>query len=255
MIERQLNVPTASGTMEMFAVHPSEDDPFPAVVIFMDIWGLREELCDIARRVATVGYYCMVPDFYYRQGKIRNEFRDDKSRMITLDRLDKQSQEKVLAPLRNLTDAMVMDDTQALLAFIDKNQPVKRGAIGSIGYCMGGRHVFRAAEHFPDRFQASASLHGTELVTDSKDSPHLAKTITGELYCGFGENDRHTPVTTIGAIDRAMRGRDVRYRREIHKNAEHGYALPDRDVFDKSAANRDWELIFAMFQRRIPRHS
>ena len=112
MIEQQLNVPTASGTMEMFAVHPSEDGPFPAVVIFMDIWGLREELFDIARRVATVGYYCMVPDFYYRQGKIRNEFRDDKSRMITLDRLDKKSQEKVLAPLRNLTDAMVMHDTK-----------------------------------------------------------------------------------------------------------------------------------------------
>jgi carboxymethylenebutenolidase len=255
MIERQLNVRTASGIMEMFAVHPSEDGPFPGVVIFMDIWGLREELFDIARRVATVGYYCMVPDFYYRQGKIRNEFRDDKSRMITLDRLDRKSQEKVLAPLRNLTDAMVMHDTKAVLEFIDKNQPVKRDAIGSIGYCMGGRHVFRAAEHFPDRFQASASLHGTELVTDAKDSPHLAKTITGELYCGFGENDRHTPVATIDAIDRAMRGRDVRYRREIHKNAEHGYALPDRDVFDKAAANRDWELIFAMFHRQIPPHA
>jgi dienelactone hydrolase len=119
---------------------------------------------------------------------------------------------------------------------------------------MGGRHVFRAAAHFP-RFQASASLHGTELVTDSKDSPHLAKTIIGELYCGFGENDRHTPVATIDAIDRAMRSRDARYRREIHKNAEHGYALPDRHVYDKAAANCDWERIFAMFQRRIPRHS
>ena len=175
--------------------------------------------------------------------------------MITLDRLDKKSQEKVLAPLRSLTDAMVMDDTKAILEFIDTSQPVKRGAMGSIGYCMGGRHVFRAAEHFPDRFQASASLHGTELVTDSKNSPHLAKTINGELYCGFGENDRHTPTATIDAIDLAMRGRDVRYRREIHKNADHGYALPDRDVYVKAAANRDWELIFAMFHRRIPAYA
>jgi dienelactone hydrolase len=50
-------------------------------------------------------------------------------------------------------------------------------------------------------------------------------------------------------------GPNARYRREIHKNAEHGYALPDRHVYDKAAANCDWERIFAMFQRRIPRHS
>ena len=38
----------------------------------------------------------------------------------------------------------------------------------------------------------------------------------------------------------------------IHKGAVHGYALPDRDIFDKHAAERDWELIFAMFHRQIP---
>jgi carboxymethylenebutenolidase len=52
--------------------------------------GLREELFDNARRIATVGYYCVVPNFYYRQGKIRNEYRNDKNQMITLDRLDEE---------------------------------------------------------------------------------------------------------------------------------------------------------------------
>jgi dienelactone hydrolase len=55
--------------MEAFATHPEQHGPFPAVVVFMDIWGLREELFDIARRVATVGYYFIVPDFYSRQGR------------------------------------------------------------------------------------------------------------------------------------------------------------------------------------------
>ena len=39
----------------------------------------------------------------------------------------------------------------------------------------------------------------------------------------------------------------------VHKGAGHGYALPERDVFDKQAANRDWERIFAMFRRRLDR--
>ena len=44
----------------------------------------------------------------------------------------------------------------------------------------------------------------------------------------------------------------VRYDFTVHAGAEHGYALPDRDVYDKQAAARDWEQIFAMFHRQIP---
>ena len=38
----------------------------------------------------------------------------------------------------------------------------------------------------------------------------------------------------------------------IHEGAQHGYALPNRDIFDPHGAARDWEQIFAMFHRRIP---
>jgi carboxymethylenebutenolidase len=44
----------------------------------------------------------------------------------------------------------------------------------------------------------------------------------------------------------------VEYRHAIHAGAQHGYALPNRDVFDARAAARDRELIFAMFHRQIP---
>ena len=37
-----------------------------------------------------------------------------------------------------------------------------------------------------------------------------------------------------------------------HAGAEHGYALPERDVYDSQAVGRDWEQIFAMFHRQIP---
>ena len=72
MNERFVEIPTASGPMEAFVTHPEQDGPFPPVVVYMDIWGVREELFEIARRVGTVGYYCMVPDLYHRQGKVRH---------------------------------------------------------------------------------------------------------------------------------------------------------------------------------------
>ena len=69
MQEQFVEIKTDEGVMEAFVTHPEENGPFPTVIIYMDIWGVREELYDIARRVGTVGYYCMVPDFYYRNGK------------------------------------------------------------------------------------------------------------------------------------------------------------------------------------------
>ncbi|HEY7244259.1 MAG TPA: dienelactone hydrolase family protein [Xanthobacteraceae bacterium] len=252
MKERLIEIAMASGAMDTFIACPSDPGTYAAVIIYMDVWGLREELFDIARRVAAVGYYCAVPNFYYRQGKIRHEFRNDRNRMITLDRLDEQTRKRVLAPLRQLTDAMVIEDTATLLAFIDADPAARNGApLGCIGYCMGGRHAFRVTGHYPTRFLASASLHGTDLVA-AVDSPHLSVLkARGEVYCGFGERDRHTPTATVDTLARTLPTNGVRYRYEVHKGAEHGYALPDRDVYDKQSANRDWEIIFPMLHRRL----
>ena len=177
--------------METFVTHPQQDGPFPPVLFYMDVLGVRDELYDLARRVATVGYYFMLPDFYYRQGKIRFTFVNDKGERISLSRLSKEDQAKVLVPASKLSDAMVVADSGAILAFLrDGGEPVKPDAVGSIGYCMGGRHVMAVAVQYPERFKASASLHGTTLISDKPDSPHLrVADLQGELYCGFAEGD------------------------------------------------------------------
>jgi carboxymethylenebutenolidase len=253
MKERVAGIATTDGRMKTFITHPEQDGPFPAVVLYMDFWGVREELFDIARKIGTVGYYCMVPDFYYRQGEIHNQRRNAEGRMISLDRLDEETRKAFLAPLAKLSNQMAMEDTAALLDFVAKGEPVRPGAKGSIGYCLGGRLVMCAAGHFPDHFRASASLHGSALVSDAADSPHrMTDKFRGELYCGFAEHDPYTSPATVNTLQASMRNGPVKYFYEIHRGAEHGYALPDRDIHDKRAANRDWELIFAMFRRQIP---
>src|SRR3989441_10878366 len=150
MRERVLAIDTPSGRMETFVTHPEQDGPFSAVIIYMDIWGVREELFEIARRVGTVGYYCMVPDFYYRQGRVRHEFRDAQNRMISLHALDDELKQRVTAPGRNLSNQMVVDDTGAILDFLGRGEPVRAGGVCVIGHCMGGRHAMGAAGRFPE---------------------------------------------------------------------------------------------------------
>jgi carboxymethylenebutenolidase len=252
MKERFVQVPTKAGAMKTFVAHPKDDAPFPAVILFMDFWGIREELLDIARWTATGGYCCVVPDFYYRQGTVQNEMRDAQGKMVSLTRLDAAAQAKMLAPLEKLSDDEAIDDTAALLEFLAEDSAVRAGPVGGFGYCLGGRLVMRAAARFPTRLRASASMHSSSLMTDRADSPHRAVgAIEGEFYCGFAEHDPYTPPAAVDALASAMKTSKARYHHEVHIGAEHGYALPNRDIYDQKATLRDWEIILGMFRRQL----
>ena len=68
MIEKTVEIRTSDGTVDTFICHPERNGPHPGVIFYMDAPAIREELRDIARRIATVGYYVMLPNLYYRAG-------------------------------------------------------------------------------------------------------------------------------------------------------------------------------------------
>ncbi|MBI3993994.1 MAG: dienelactone hydrolase family protein [Candidatus Lambdaproteobacteria bacterium] len=256
MLESFKDIPTPDGRMNTFITHPEQGGPFPAVVIYMDIWGMREELYDIARRVASVGYYCMVPNLYHRQGDISFNYRDTQGRAMSLRRLAEAEQKKVLAPLEKLTNSMAIEDTGAMLKFLRDQPAAKPGPKGCVGYCMGGRFVLCAAGVYPDDFRAAASLHGTALISKMPDSPHeMVHKFKGEVYGGFAERDPYAPPEMIAELDALLAKHKVPHHFEIHRDTDHGYALPHRDIYARAAAERDWELIFAMFRRQIPAYA
>jgi carboxymethylenebutenolidase len=69
MREDIIDVETADGDMETFLCRPERDGPYPAVFLLMDAPGIREELYDMARRLATGGYFVVLPNLYYRAGR------------------------------------------------------------------------------------------------------------------------------------------------------------------------------------------
>lgn len=251
MHEELRDVTTPDGTMDTFLVHPHEG-PAPAVILFMDIWGLREELFDIARRIATVGYTCLVPNLYYREGRVRQAIHGPDGKMVSFDRLDAAEQQRVLGPLSRLTNAMVIQDALRLRDMV-REAGLARGPMGTIGYCMGGRFVLALAGRDPKTFRAGASLHGTSLVSEAPDSPHrLIGAMRGEFYCGFGEKDPFARPEVVAALKDAFAANPaVRYHFTVHPGAAHGYALPDRDIHDARATEDDFAHIFAMFRRQL----
>jgi carboxymethylenebutenolidase len=242
MIEHHVDIPTADGAMNSFVVHPEEGGPFPVVLFYMDAPGKREELHDMARRIASVGYYVVLPNLFYRVTRefvmVRNE--EGYKRMFEL--------------LRGLSNAMVMRDTAAMLAFVDDQPRANARSIGTVGYCMSGPFVFAAAAQFADRIHCSASIYGAGLMTDRPDSPHLtAKQIRGEMYFACAETDKYAPKEQIDALEAHLKTSGINYRLEWYPGAEHGFAFPHRDgIYHKPSAERHWERLFALFRRNLP---
>jgi carboxymethylenebutenolidase len=256
MIEHTLHLPRPEGEMEVFAVRPA-GDAAPAVILYMDMWGFRATLLDVARGLAAAGYYCALPDLYYRRGKVRYAARDIAGLKLAFADLEPERQAALRAAMDGLSNAMVIDDTAALLDVISRDPSVRRGPVGVVGYCMGGRHALCVAGTFPQRIKATACLHGAGCVTADDNSPHLlsphllARHADGEIYCGHAERDRYAPPDVVERMTQALSGCRVRHRWRVHAGAEHGYAMPDRNVFDQKATEQDWETIFAMLGRQL----
>lgn len=252
MREQTHTVTTPDGDMETFLAMPDDGGPFPPVILFMDIWGMREQLRDVARFVAEKGFACAAPSLYYRSGDIHFDRRHEDGKTKSIFVLDHDDRETMLDYGRQLTDEMAVSDAFALIQHLRTIGGVSQGFAGCFGYCMGGRHVVRIAAAHPDIFRATASLHGTSLATDDPDSPHRgAAKIQGEIYFGYGELDSFTPPDVISAVHTAFDASPAILHEKIHKDTDHGYAIPDRDVHNEAASSADWETIFEIFHRTL----
>ena len=165
MIEETYAVQTADGAMETFLVWLERERPTPAVFLLMDAPGVREGLKDMARRLATSGYFVALPNLYYRAGN---------NPTFGPTVLDENSPEwkRMRAIRTKMTIPPVMNDLNALFEFAKNREEVSDGPMGCHGYCMSGPYALAAAARFPDQIGAAASFYGTWLVNDAEESPH-----------------------------------------------------------------------------------
>jgi carboxymethylenebutenolidase len=246
VIEKNLDVATPDGRMTMFVCHPERNLPYPVVIFYMDAWGIREELRDMARRYATVGYYVALPNLYYRAGIL------EPGPIPHWDGTGEPPHTPVTEARAGLTIARVMTDTEALLRDVGADRAARPGPAGCVGYCMSGQFAISAAARFPDRFAAVASIYGTALLTDRSDSPHLAaRKVTGELYLACAEKDTWTPLPVARKLAAGFEDAGLAAEVEIYPGAEHGFAFPERPTYDRASAERHWERVLALFRRRL----
>lgn len=246
MIERQIEVATADGAMDTFAVCPDEGGPFPVVFLLMDAPGVRQGLRDMCSRLASCGYMVLMPNLYYRTTRdfVLGPTRDHPDAEANLARMR--------AMIATISNAKVAADVGALLDAAAAMREAKPGKVGLVGYCMSGAFVTVAAARHPQRIACFASYYGTRLVTDAADSPHrLLGDIRAEGYFSFAETDHYVPLDQVAAFESHLAAAPFKWRSELCKGVDHGFAFADRATYDRAAAERHWERMLALFRRHL----
>jgi carboxymethylenebutenolidase len=212
------------------------------VLFYMDAPGKREELHDMARRFAAVGYYVILPNLYYRR-----------TRDFWLQERTEPAMAVMFTHMNSLNRATTEVDTAALLKFADAQPEANASRIGAVGYCMSGPFVMWAAAAFPGRINSIASIHGAQMATDAPDSPHLmAPKIKCETYFACAETDKWAPPADIQKLEASLKAAGTAHRIEWYPGTEHGFVFPLRTgIYHRAGAERHWERMFSLFARTL----
>jgi len=240
MIERELDVTTPEGEMKTFIYHPEHEGPHPVVLYLMDAPSIRPALQDMASRLASVGYYVMLPYLFYRGGPFREFGQSDE---------DMHQRQELMG---TVTPTNIVSDAEALLAVADDDSAAADGKIGAVGFCMSGGLVISLARAMPERVVAVASIHGAWLVRDTPDSPHLnLDSVKAEIYFGWCDNDPTAPADDVPVMRAALDAAGITYTLDWLTDALHGYAPPGGERYNRAASELHWERVHALLGRNL----
>lgn len=240
MIERETDVTAPDGQMKTFIYHPTHEGPHPVVLYLMDAPSIRPALKDMAMRLASAGYYVMLPYLYYRGGPYREFGMSDE---------DAHARQELMG---TVTPSNIIGDAEALLAVADDDPAAAGGDYGAVGFCMSGGLTVALAKAMPDRMAAAASIHGAWLVRDTTASPHLGlDSARAEMYFAWCDNDPTAPVEDLQTMRDALEQAGVDHTIDFIEDAVHGFAPPGGDRYDRQASELHWERVHALLRRNL----
>jgi carboxymethylenebutenolidase len=224
---------------------PDGDGPWPGVLVFPDGGGVRETFGQMGDRLAGMGYVALIPDIYYRAGQWAPF---DVATMFT----DSQERARLAGLAGVLTNDRVLADAGAYADFLLARPEVCGSAIGTTGYCLGGRMSLVAAGGLGHTIATAASFHGGRLaVAGDPSSPHLsADRITATVYVAGATDDDSFTAEQAGLLESALTGAGIEHILEIYP-ARHGFAVPDNLTYDTEADARHWDALRQLYQAHL----
>jgi carboxymethylenebutenolidase len=222
-----------------FLARPSGPGPWPAAVVVHEVFGPTDHVRDLARRLASEGFVALAPDLWERdRGRGLPEGETDLLRWKAF--------------VETIPDARIVGDLAAAARHLGARPEVRRGAIGAVGFSMGGVYAFHLACE-PGAVAACVDFYGRlryDRTTPGKPKGNLDR--VRELKCPllgiFGALDPFVPLADVLALKEALgpRGSVIAYPR-----AGHGFLDPSRPAYREEEAKDAWRRAVLFLRERL----
>jgi carboxymethylenebutenolidase len=206
-----------------YLTKPDGDGPFPGILLITAIFGIDNEMKEIADAWAADGFIVSVPDIFWRQ--VPGPTTD---------------MEVAFGRMKNFDPDQGMKDIEDLLNDL-RIRSECNGKTGILGFCFGGRYVQLSAARLG--VDAGASFHGAGIGL------HLDETykVLCPMSLHFGETDPVVPMEEVNAIQEAYAGHtnaDI----VVYPGVEHNFAMPYKQGYDVAAAKASRTAALKIFQ-------
>ena len=231
----EAKVKVAGGDMPVYFAKPANVANPPVILVAMEIFGLHEYIRDVTRRLAKLGAFAVAPDYYFRNGD-----------------LTKITELPALFPVVNAkTDDELFADLDAAVAWA-KSQGGNTDRLGIMGFCRGGRTVWRYSTHNPN-LKAGVSFYGS-----LSDAPTAAMPINSiasaaqvrEPVLGlYGAEDQGISLDDVNKMKAALQAAGKTAEFKVYPGAPHGFHADYRPSYRQEAAEDGWKQMTAWFKK------
>jgi carboxymethylenebutenolidase len=222
-----------------YQVLPKEGKgPFPTVLVIMEAFGLNDQIKGVCDLYANYGYAAIAPDIY--DGAV-----------FGYDKIG-----DAVAKLKTLKDEAVTKQFGQTLDFIGKQAQMRSDAVGTVGFCMGGRYAFLIAASFTDRIHSAVCFYGGGIASAPDPLGRasllpLVPQIKAPVMFIYSAEDEYINGAEHARITQAMSDSRKRYILSVVPNTQHGFMNDARSTYNEAAAMESWDMAFGFFKRYV----
>jgi carboxymethylenebutenolidase len=226
--------------MEGYLTRPEAPGKYPAVVVIQEIWGVNSHIQSVTDRLPSQGYVGLAPAMFHREGR------------MTLGLYEEM--QTALARLGHCTDANIVADVTAAVAYLKAQPWVDPQRIGIVGFCFGGRVSYLAACTVPD-LKAAAVFYGGRILQPLGGSGPAPIAQTANIKMPvlglFGETDQNPSPADVEQIATELKRHDKTYEFHMYPGCGHGFHCDGRASFRPEAARDAWAKTLAWFAKYL----
>ena len=230
------------GSMGGYLARPAEGDEHPAILVFMEIFGINSHIRDITERIAGEGYVALAPDYFHRTAPGVELAYDD------------AGMAEGMKMLGALTADEMSSDASAALAFLRARADVRSDRIGATGFCIGGHMTYLTA--CATDIQAAASFYGGGIAAP-RGPGGGASTVSrtpemgGRIICFFGGQDAMIPQDQVDVIRDALEAASGSAEVIVYPDADHGFNCDQRATYHEASAKDAWKRTLGLFAEEL----